>query len=97
MAYHAAAAAVLGSCWPTHPESGFFAASGLGSQEVLRFLAPSPSVAKYREIARLRRMAVAPEERFAEICDAAAAAAVVAGAIGGSTRAALLTLPLLGC
>ena len=93
MTYHAAAAAAaaLGSCWPTHPDSGFFAASGLGSQKVLRFLALSPSVAKYREIARLRRMAVAPEERFAEIC-----AAAVAGAIGDSTRAALLLL-LLGC
>ena len=86
--YHAAVAAVLDSCWPTHPDSGSFAASGLGSPKVLQLLAPSSSVPKYRESARSRRMAVAPEERFEEIY---AAVTVVAA---GSTETVLL---LLGC
>jgi hypothetical protein len=88
--YHAAVAAVLDSCWPTHPDSGFFAAaSGLGSPKVLQLLAPCSSVPNYRESARSRRMAVAPEERFGEIY---ADVTVVAA---GSTRTVLLLL--LGC
>lgn len=84
MTYHAAAA--LGSCWPTHPDSEFFAASGLGSPKVLRLLGSNP---KYRESARSQRMAVAPEERFEEMCVAAVVVAVI-----GPTKAVLL---LPGC
>jgi hypothetical protein len=91
MTYHAAAA--LGSCWPTHPDSGFFAASDLGSPNVLQLLARCSSVPRYRESARSRRMAVSPEERFEEIY-AAVTVDVVVVAVIGSTMAVLL---LLGC
>ncbi len=91
--YHAAAAA-LGSCWTIHPDNGFFAASGLGSPKVLQPLARCSSVPRYRQSARSRRMAVAPEERFEEIYAAVTVAAAVA--VIGSTEAALLLL-LLRC
>jgi hypothetical protein len=91
--YHAVAAAALGSsCWPTHPDSGFFAATGLGSPKVLQHLALCSSVPKYRESARSRRMAVGREERFEEIY---AAAVVDVVAVIDSTKAVLLLL--LGC
>jgi len=99
---HAVAAAALGSsCWPTHPDSGFFAATGLGSPKVLQHLELCSIVPKYRESGRSRRMAVGPEERFEEIYAAAAVVVVVVGvdvvAVIGSTKAVLLLLLLLGC
>ena len=91
MTYHAADA--LGSCWPTHPETGFFAASDLGSPKVLQLLARYSSVPKYRESARSRRMAVAPEEHFEVIY--AATVDVVVVVVTGSTKAKAVLL--LGC
>ena len=105
MTYHAAvdavvAAAALGLCWPTHPDSGIFAVSGLGSPKVLQLLARYSSVPKYRESDRSQRMAVAREdERFEKTYAAAvvAVAAVAAAAVAviGSTKAKAVPLPLL--
>ena len=100
MTYHAAAAAAaLGSCWPTHPDSGIFAVSGLDSPKVLQLLARYSSVPKYRESDRSQRMAVAREdERFEKTYAAAAVVVVVAAAVFGSTKAKAVPLPLLlGC
>lgn len=100
MTYHAAvdaaAAAALGSCWPTHPDSGIFAVSGLGSPKDFQLLARYSSVPKDRENDRSRRMAVAREDERFEIY--AATVAAVAVAVIGSTKAKAVPLPLLlGC
>jgi hypothetical protein len=90
-----AAAAAPGSCWPTHPGSGSFAATGLGSPEVPQLLARSSSGPKWRETAHSRRMAVAPGEHFGGEYAAAAGRGSTKAAHQGCRTVPWNGLPLL--